>query len=280
MVTLSLRRCLRQRGHEVLLFSSRAETKLHRGEADRYCFGTSSPLRALLWPANVSAYVRFRQVLKDFQPDVVHVRTFLSQLSPLILPPLRDIPAVYHEGSYRSGCPTATRLLPNGTHCNDQPGVACLRHHCVPVLAWPLVNFELSVWKRWSSVFDVVVANSQSVANRLREFGIPSVRYIPNGVPFREPRPPLENPKIIAFAGRLVPEKGVDDLIKAFASLVGHWPQTKLWIAGEGPARREFEQLAEELGLTADQVQFLGHLPRAKMERRFDQVWVQVVPSS
>src|SRR5215203_2694721 len=96
VITLALRDGLKARGHDVRLFASRAHAIPGILPAEYHCFGTATSLRAALWCGNPSAYFALRQALADFRPDVVHVRLFLSQLSPLILPLLRGIPSIYH----------------------------------------------------------------------------------------------------------------------------------------------------------------------------------------
>lgn len=276
VVTLGLRDALRERGHDARLFASDAATQPGAGGADYRCFGTFSPLRAALWPVNPSAVWMLRRALADFRPDVVHVRLFLSQLSPGILPLLRDVPALLHEGWYRTVCPVGTRVLPDGSPCGQPAGAICYHGGCVPGLAWPLAMTQLRLWRRWRDVFDVVVANSRGVAEQLTASGIPRVEVIRNGVPLRNARPPLASPPTLAFAGRLVPEKGVDTLLAAFCALRSERPEVKLLIAGDGPDRRRLERSVAALG---GDVTFLGHLPREELERRLDPVWAQVVPS-
>lgn len=62
---------------------------------------------------------------------------------------------------------------------------------------------------------------------------------------------------IIGFVGRLVNEKGLDYLIKAFAMVVGQFPTAKLWIIGEGDLRGNLELSTVKLGIR-DNVLFLG----------------------
>lgn len=62
---------------------------------------------------------------------------------------------------------------------------------------------------------------------------------------------------LLVFVGRLVDEKGVEDVIRAVALLRTTLPDTHALIVGEGQDRGEFEQLAFELGL-ADRVTFTG----------------------
>lgn len=276
VVTLALRRALRARGYDARLFAGRAEAGGGDSAADYHCFGTTSALRAALWPINPAAVLTLRRVLAEFQPDVVHVRLFLSQLSPAILPLLRDVPAILHEGWYRTVCPVGSKVLPDGKPCRQRAGAVCYRSGCVPLLAWPLAMAQLRLWRRWRDVFDVVVANSQSVAEQLKSLDLPSVEVVRNGIPARASRPPLAEPPTIVFAGRLAPEKGGDTLLEAFKVVLRDLPQARLLIAGDGPDRLQLQQIAEPLGPS---VSFLGHLPRAGVEERFNAAWVQAVPS-
>ncbi len=81
---------------------------------------------------------------------------------------------------------------------------------------------------------------------------------------------------IIGSAGRrLVAEKGVDLLLQAAARLPGIW---RLHIAGDGPARRELEQLAHELGI-GDRVHFDGVIASDQMPAYLGQLDILVLPS-
>lgn len=276
IVTLALREGLRARGHDIRLFASRAHTNGGGPPADYHCFGTASPLRAALWCGNPSAFFSLRRALAEFRPDVVHVRLFLSQLSPLILPLLRHVPSIYHDGWYRTNCPIGTRVLPDGRECRESAGSVCFQNGCVPPAAWPLLMMQLRLWRHWRGVFDVVVANSRSVARWLEASGLTPVEVIYNGLAARPPRPPLAEPPTIAYAGRLAHEKGVDILLAAFKLLIQELPRTQLIIAGEGPEHRRLRLIAKQIHAN---IVFLGHQPREAIERRFGPAWVQVVPS-
>ena len=62
------------------------------------------------------------------------------------------------------------------------------------------------------------------------------------------PEPVKENYNFITM-GRLSPEKGQDNLIKAFGQFQQNFPNSKLYILGEGPLRRDLENLIAELKL-------------------------------
>lgn len=78
----------------------------------------------------------------------------------------------------------------------------------------------------------------------------------------------------IGAAARLVASKGLDVLIRAFASV--DLPDARLRIAGDGPEEGALRRLCRELGV-ADRVEFLGRLPQAL--ELFQQADVVVVPS-
>ncbi|MEH7075093.1 CDP-glycerol glycerophosphotransferase family protein [Neobacillus drentensis] len=72
------------------------------------------------------------------------------------------------------------------------------------------------------------------------------------------PQPVHDNLNFITM-GRLSPEKGQDNLIKAFGQFQQNFPDSKLYILGEGPLRKDLENLIEELQLT-DSVYLTGQV--------------------
>jgi glycosyltransferase involved in cell wall biosynthesis len=123
-----------------------------------------------------------------------------------------------------------------------------------------------------------VVALSHAMKANLEAEGITPVKVVHNGVPVRELRPPLSEPPLVAFAGRLVWEKGVDVLLKAFARVKERVPEAELIIAGQGVEAPNLKSLAKELEIDKS-VKWLGHISREELEQNFDAAWVQVVPS-
>lgn len=274
----TLRSGLRQRGHDARLFTSSARSLAGPSIADYECLGTTSSFRTLLQTFNPFAFWKLRQVLAEFQPDIVHVRIFLTQLSPSILLLLRDIPSIYHVAWYRPICPLGTKMLPDGMSCEYPVGGACYHRGCLPLQDWLPLMLQMKLWQEWRDAFNLIVANSSAVKERLVAEGLASVEVVWNGIPVRPQRPPLTKPPTVVFAGRLVPEKGADVLLQAFAQVVRIIPEARLLMAGEGPERDRLTSLIAQLELQAS-VSLLGHLSRAEMDRQFANAWVQVVPS-
>src|SRR5262249_4619535 len=90
-----------------------------------------------------------------------------------------------------------------------------------------------------------------------------------------EPPPPPREPRLLCV-GRLVPIKGHDTLLRAFATAAGSLPGLPLELAGDGPSRGELEALARRLGV-ADAVTFVGRV--APIGPAYERAAVVVVPS-
>jgi UDP-glucose:(glucosyl)LPS alpha-1,2-glucosyltransferase len=109
--------------------------------------------------------------------------------------------------------------------------------------------------RRILAAADAVYCVSAFVRGRFLEglsAGADKVGVVPNGLDMTKiPRRPKE--KIVAFAGRIVAEKGVVELIRAFALAAPQMPEWRLVIAGEdkrgllgaGGLRREIAALGE-----------------------------------
>lgn len=79
----------------------------------------------------------------------------------------------------------------------------------------------------------------------------------------------------MAFSGRLVPARGLDQLLRAAVGIVGSW---QLLVAGGGPAQPELETLAERLGISG-RVAWLGALPADERAQLWSRADCAVVPA-
>jgi glycosyltransferase involved in cell wall biosynthesis len=78
----------------------------------------------------------------------------------------------------------------------------------------------------------------------------------------------------IGFAGRIVPEKGLETLIDALPRVA----DARLVVAGEGPARATVQAHAIDGGV-GDRVDWLGYVPHGEMPSFYGKIDVLVVPS-
>jgi glycosyltransferase involved in cell wall biosynthesis len=84
-------------------------------------------------------------------------------------------------------------------------------------------------------------------------------------------------PTIIGFAGKLIPRKGVDELVRA----LGHLSRNQNWqarIIGEGQERQRLEALSQSLGI-GDRVEFAGFRNTSEMPAELASCDIVVVPS-
>lgn len=126
------------------------------------------------------------------------------------------------------------------------------------------------------------VAVSTSVAHRVRRILVlrrEQVSVIANGVPV-----PGEGILItrrtqegvaphVVTVGRLVELKGHEQLITAASVLVGHFPEARFSIVGDGPLRERLERQAESLGLS-NKVNFTGSVSDVPAHLREADVYV------
>lgn len=270
---------LREKGHEVAVFSSDAALVggLH-SFADYHCKGTTSRAQTALAVFNPWASKVLARALSEFRPDVVHVKMFLWQLSPSILQHLKQVPSIYEIVTYKAICPKGTKILPDGGRCTRASGIACFAEGCLTPQSWLALMLQRYLWLKGKRAFTRFVTVSQTMRLRLKENGVSPCHVIPNGCPERLPRGELSETPLIAYAGRLSTEKGVLNLLQAMVKVRESFPKALLLIAGEGPERTKLEKFSMEAGLQSS-VQFLGNLGRDALENIFDPAWVQIVPS-
>lgn len=79
----------------------------------------------------------------------------------------------------------------------------------------------------------------------------------------------------IGYIGRIVPEKGLQILLRAAALMEGDW---RLRLVGGGSAREEMEALARSLGI-GDRTAFIGQLPSTDLPAEYHKLDVLVLPS-
>lgn len=83
--------------------------------------------------------------------------------------------------------------------------------------------------------------------------------------------------KVVLYAGRLIPAKGVDYLVRAFAKVSAKHRKSALIIIGQGPMEKHLRELAVKLKID-DKVVFTGYVPDEKMSAYYTLADVFVLP--
>lgn len=184
--------------------------------------------------------------------DLVHAHFWMSGLAAL-------------SAGRRTGIPVLQTFHALGT---------VKRRHQGPADTSPPTRIQRE--KRLCREVDRIIATCRDEVSELEAMGMPAgkAEVIPCGVDISlfQPVPALPRQRghkhRLLTIGRLVPRKGVEDLLEALA----HVPDTELVVAG-GPAKGDLDQdpevqrlhdIAEHLGVL-DRVRFVGAVPREEV---------------
>lgn len=288
----NLTRLLELHGHIVAIFSMRHPDNLSSPFAGYFVpqvdYGqlgwfeqVRAALRALWYPAAARQMAR---LLDDVRPDVVHIHNIYHQVSPSVLPVIRQrgIPIVHTLHDYKLICPNYLLRTQGQTcrRCQNRRYYQAIRHRCLHgSLAWSTIAAVemtlhkcLQIYERSVSCF---IAPSQFLFNQTVAFGVQErqINHIPYFLFADEWRPaPACGGEYALFVGRLSEEKGLPTLLAAVRDA-----QVPLLIAGEGPMRPAVETAIARDGLTG--VRLAGHLDGAALTQAVAGARFAVVPS-
>jgi glycosyltransferase involved in cell wall biosynthesis len=139
--------------------------------------------------------------------------------------------------------------------------------------------------RAWRIVFGIIMRNATGVFalsrathtalnHRYPEVQVWVTRY-PFCPPARTEVRPHRDPATIAFIGRVIPDKGIFDLLDAFVSIPG---ETRLVVCGTGSSLPAARQYVEEMAMS-DRVDFLGWQDYASVWRILQRADLLVLPT-
>lgn len=117
-----------------------------------------------------------------------------------------------------------------------------------------------------------VISPGEAMCETLKSYEIESdIRIIPTGVkiPDRNEQLRLKQRETLQLStdhmvllslSRLAKEKSIDRIISSLPHVIERFDNVRLVIVGDGPARKELEQLAAQLGITSHII-FVGEIP-------------------
>lgn len=273
----------RARGHAVGLFAG-SETRAARSATECVVARREWDPRTLCSDPELER--SFLEFAREFRPEVLHVHNLWAFAADFVLA-LRalGVPILQTVHDFSLLCPNSWCVRGDGTPCAGGPGEQCFHHDCHK--NWPLetravhlarVRFELV-----RASVDAFVAPAEYLAQLLRGQGYENATGLPYfaDAPPRDAAPPgfdARAPGSILFVGRLVPEKGVEHLVRAMVPLRARMPSAKLSIVGSGPTEPALRALAAELAL-GDGVEFRGRIPNTEVQALLRSALVQVLPS-
>jgi len=226
----------------------------------------------LQWDLNMNLLMEKKaiEIIDKYQIDILHAHDWLVASAAIGLKHLYRKPLIATIHSLERG--RRSGLFNDGQHMIDQ-----------------IEN--LLVQEAWHNI--VCSQYMQSLCHFSFDFPNDKMTIIPNGVRYNDFSIDLsaeekirhhkkyakEDENIIAYIGRLVPEKGVNVLLGAINAVLKKRPKTKFVIAGEGWHRNELERITRELKI-ANNVLFTGYIPEEDFLAYFNVADILVVPST
>lgn len=267
--TIGLQSLLQEAGHETAIFAmdypDNLKTKWSRFFPSEVAFSPKKPvqfLKALVRPIYSFEVARkFKALLDEFRPDVLHLNNIHTQLSPLIaeIAKKRGIRVVWTLHDYKLLCPRYD-CLRNGKPCElcftgDKSHV--LKYSCLKgskfasFIAW----LEARNWnrKRLEACVDAFICPSHFMKEKMEQGGFDPVKLhvLRNFIDPKKVEGPLtEKKNHYCYVGRLSEEKGIRTLLKVAAEL----PYT-LKVVGTGPLEYKLREQYKDV----PQIEFMGH---------------------
>ena len=129
-----------------------------------------------------------------------------------------------------------------------------------------------------------VIAPTQKVENTLQGYGLENpIEVVPSGISLEQHHQRLseedrlvrrralgiaDNDQVLLNLGRLGGEKNLGELMDLFAWVRTFQPDLKFLIVGDGPARKNLQEQAEDLGVS-DHVIFTGMVPPSEVQNYY-----------
>jgi glycosyltransferase involved in cell wall biosynthesis len=267
------------------------------GGAEIYCHGVMDELRARGHEVGFFAGDPERAERTDttcivrrpeFDPaNLIHLHNthhlsvgFVSEAARVGAPVIQTA----HDFGYL--CPNSWCVWPDGTVCEGGPGQKCFEHGCeanYPYDGRIVLSFKLRYEVTKASV-RAFPCPSEFLARKLTAHGFPNAFGLPLWVEGAERAPrsreelPPRDPDRVLFLGRLVPEKGVEFLVRAWPRVLERFPRAVLSIVGGGPDQERLEGIAREVGLDPGAV-FTGKVPHEQVAEHLERATCIVLPS-
>lgn len=273
---------LRSYGHQVICYSVHNQQLVSLWQKLALVFNCIFSIRH---------YRRFRQLLLQEQPDVVHVHNYFPMLSPAIFYAAKSagVPVVHTLHNFRAICPSAT--LFDGTQVNTQSlqqspfWTVRKKIYRQSSMATLLVYLMVIVHRRfgtWQKQVDQFITLSDTSQQLYTAAGWPTDKLVVKANFIAPLQPSLleaenqrtensrERKAVVLYVGRLATEKGVSLMLQAWSTL-----QVPLWLVGTGPLQAKVDAASRQSHV----IQPFGAQPAAMVQDLMQQAALLVVPS-
>lgn len=219
--------------------------------------------------------------INSFEPDIVQVQNLYPLISPSILPRIKekDIPVVMRTPNFRLFCPTGL-FYTKGAICercvhSSFKELNCVLYNCTNSLPKSAAYATRNAYARVTEIIknnvDAFIVQSEFYKQKFIAFGIPEnkISIIPGFIGKLPEINYNERGEYISFIGRLSPEKGIYEFIRAARAL----PDIPFLIAGN------HDRLSGILNELPSNVTLTGHLRGKELDDVYRRSKAVVAPS-
>jgi glycosyltransferase involved in cell wall biosynthesis len=231
-----------------------------------------------------AARVEALRALEAFEPDVAVAHNVMDAG---IVEALRAAPRfAYHVHDHRPFCPNGDRVFPrSGRNCTQPLGRPCAVHSLTDGCAYGPRRRTITLIRRRErlrnaiAAADATIVASRYVGERALQSEIPPERIVEIPLPLPDDayaeHPAHRSSREIVFAGRVVPQKGLDSLVRAVARLARE-RRPRVHVFGDGPALGDARDEAARSGVN---LEAHGAKPPDAVRAAIDGAALVVLPS-
>ncbi len=261
---------LQRRGHEVQYFGMEHAGRIVGNRAERYTADMDfhkGKLQKLLYPFKIiysfEAKRKMGEVLRDMNPDVVHLNNINFQLTPSVICAVRSyekktgrrVRIVYTAHDYQWVCPNHMMRIPSTGKicfaCRDGHFGACSKNRCIhnSRIKSLLGTIEAKFYARQKTygMVDVIICPSEFMKRQLdtnpllAEKTVMLRNFVERAAEdeARGNAGTKETADYVLYFGRFSEEKGIGTLLDACQAL----PEIPFVFAGTGPLEEQVNQV-------------------------------------
>lgn len=234
---------------------------------------------------SLEAKRKMTRLVREKQPDIVHLHNIYHHISPSILPVFKKagIPVVMTLHDYKLICPNYTMFHHGRIHEEDCRGWygSCVKNRCLKdsraqsrIVRWEMI-FHHKIKRYYERCVDKFIAPSEFILNKCVEHGWDKDKFvhIPHPIDLARFKPSRVDGDYVAYVGRLSEEKGLETLIAA-AALTS---RINYKIIGTGPAETYLKGLVD--GNNMGNIEFTGFKTGQELDSLLKGAKLMVVPS-
>ncbi len=223
------------------------------------------------------------QEIEHFKPDIIHCFSIGAPITPHFMEFAKrnGIKIIFSFRDYYYICPKNYMLNDkNEVLLKHDNSLECILHHQPKrnILFDTLLHLKQSYHKKIiKKNIDYFLTPSDNLTDYVLSHFQKEGKTLSNPILIEPKTHSNSAQNYILFVGRLVPEKGVFTLLKAFQNVIKKYPDEKLCIVGDGIQLKELQNFVIKNNLI--NVSFLGNKTRDELQTIYSNAKFTVVPS-